>query len=122
MENNKITWINKIYSLDTEKKLPRKPIPDVINEWFVGSAISDNLRLSEEGRQIFDQFIPAHDFNITSGRNSCTNALYYLKLGNKIHAPFHVSFVRPDTTIRIYDEQMAIIIALHGGIKDFLGN
>ncbi len=121
MENNKIVWINKIYSLDVEKKLPQKEITQLIKDWFVGSVISDGLRLSEEGKRVFDQYIPAHDFSITSGRNTYVNALHYVKLSNKIKAPFHVSFTRPDTTIRIYDEKMAIIIALHGGIKDFLG-
>ncbi len=122
METNKAVWINKIYSLDVEKKLPLRSIDQIAKNWFVGSAISDGLRLSDAGRLVFDQFIPAHDFNITSGRSTYGNALHYIKLSNKIRVPFHVSLNGPDTTIRIYDEQMAIIIALHGGIKDFLGN
>jgi hypothetical protein len=102
------------------------PIDRVVFSWWRGGRNSTSLRLSDQGFQAFcTAGIAFYEFPLITDHTkiSITNpSKFVLELGRKIKCPFYVmkSSEKKQLVIRIYDDQIAVIMTLYGSLQEYL--
>lgn len=112
-----------------------KDIPEekTLMRWWITGRSSNNLRLTEEGKQAFDLAdIEYFDFPFytdqeykdlkNSKNNLWSGSKLTIKL-KKIDCPFYIGLKtahKKSAYIRVYDSKTATIISLYGSVLEFL--
>jgi hypothetical protein len=119
--HKKYYWVKYILDKDINNIIERRPLDELVNDWFCSSKSSDFLRLSIIGKYYFDLILKDYyDFEIPQCKNNYLTALYHLHIGKKLYVPFYIVADKPVNILRIYDKPTATLITLSGGIKDYL--
>lgn len=112
------------------RKIPEEK---TLMRWWITGRSSNNLRLTEEGKQAFDLAeIEFFDFPFYTEqeykdlKNSKLNMWSGSKLTvrlKKIDCPFYIGLKtshKKSAYIRVYDSKIATIISLYGSVLEFL--
>lgn len=122
--------LEQLPSYSEFKKIPEEK---TLMRWWITGRSSNNLRLTEEGKQAFDLAeIEYFDFPFYTDqeykdlKNAKTNMWSGSKLTmklKKIDCPFYIGLktsLKKSAYIRVYDSKIATIIGLYGSVLEFL--
>lgn len=122
--------LEQLPSYSEFKKIPEEK---TLMRWWITGRSSNNLRLTEEGKQAFDLAeIEYFDFPFYTDqeykdlKNMKTNMWSGSKLTMKlkrIDCPFYIGLKtshKKSAYIRVYDSKIATIIGLYGSVLEFL--
>jgi hypothetical protein len=86
--------------------------------WWVNIRDRGGLGLTETG---YEAFLKAEIENYTFLLEKTPSLiLYALELNKKIPCPYHVRYIKRERYITVYDTRVAVMIQLHGNVKDYL--
>jgi hypothetical protein len=122
--------LEQLPSYSEFKKIPEEK---TLMRWWITGRSSNNLRLTEEGKQAFDLAeIEFFDFPFYTDQeykdlknaksNHWTGSKLTIRL-KKIDCPFYIGLKtahKKSAYIRVYDSKIATIISLYGSVLEFL--
>jgi hypothetical protein len=107
------------------------PLDKTLMRWFVTGRTSNNLRLTEEGRQAFElaeiefyeyPLFTTQEYKDIVNKKDLRGTRFTVML-RKIECPFYIGLKTNQTKsayIRIYDSKVAMLISLYGSFKEYL--
>lgn len=121
-QKEKITKIVRD-NLPDDSPFKTMDIQQLIFQWWSTGRQSQNLRLSDIGRQAFDHAgIAYYDFPVDTKKIEVTASQFAVTL-KKIKCPFFLGIKSSSTKsayIRIYDSKIATVITLFGSFHEYL--
>ncbi len=90
-------------------------------EWWVTGRTGSNLRLTDQGKEVFELAdLEFFDFSLSTDAKNFPKIL--LELGKKIKVPFYVGVKGHPRSIyiRLYDSKLAMLITLYGDILTYI--
>ena len=99
-------------------------VNDILVRWWMTGRISTGLRLTDEGKTAFQLAeIEHYDFDIKLEKPFVPQN-FILDLNKKIHCPYYIGVNKIAKSmspyIRLYDNKIAMMLALYGNVKEYL--
>lgn len=102
-----------IYPEHTDDDLTR-----ATKTWWVNIRNTGGLGLTDTG---YEAFLKAEIENYTFLLEKTPSLiLYALELNKKIPCPYYLRYIKRERYITVYDTRVAVMIQLHGNVKDYL--
>lgn len=109
--------------IELKGKYENVSIDKIIFDWWQTGRSSSNLRLSEQGMQVFlSSTISHYDFPISKEKiNSTQYDILVKKLTKKLACPYYLGVkTNKELFIRLYDSKVAMLINLYGDLHEYL--
>jgi len=94
----------------------------VFLKWWMTGRSSKGLRLTDEGKSVFEKAAIQHyDFTFENIKKPTT---FIMSLNNKMTCPYYIGLDIKNNKkypyIRVYDNKVAMLITLYGEIQNYL--
>lgn len=97
---------------------------EVLLRWWMTGRMSHGLRLTDEGKKAFELAdIQHYDFDLKLEKPFVPQN-FILELNKKIECPYYIGVNKVAKSInpyiRLYDNKIAMMLALYGNVKEYL--